>query len=240
MMANSVVLPAPFGPISAVIRPAGADSDAALTASKPAEAARHVLDRQAAAQPWAASRTCDATPRRRAKRSRTSANAPTRPRGAKQMTSIEHGAVDHEIEAGHVAGHELGALAERFDHQRADQRPEYGADAADDRRQQRLDRDPGAVGDAGIDEQEILHVEAAGGGSDRGGEHHGAELDRGRIDAERHGGILVLAHRDQPGAEARALDQPRNHQRDANEREDDIVKDRAALELERLRAADRA
>jgi hypothetical protein len=35
MMAKSVVLPAPLGPISAVMRPAGADSDAASTASRP-------------------------------------------------------------------------------------------------------------------------------------------------------------------------------------------------------------
>ena len=56
------------------------------------------------------------------------------------------------------------------------------------------------------------------------------------VDAERHGGVLVLAHRDQPGAEARALEQLRDHQRDGDQREDDQIEDRAALELERLRA----
>ena len=35
MIANSVVLPAPFGPIRPVMRPAGADSEAAFTASRP-------------------------------------------------------------------------------------------------------------------------------------------------------------------------------------------------------------
>ena len=35
MTANSVVLPAPLGPISAVMRPSVADSETLLTASKP-------------------------------------------------------------------------------------------------------------------------------------------------------------------------------------------------------------
>ena len=64
----------------------------------------------------------------------------------------QHAAVDDEIEAGRVAGHELGQLSERLDHQRAEQRPEHGADAADDGREQRLDRNPRPVGDAGVDE----------------------------------------------------------------------------------------
>src|SRR6266850_1155665 len=62
-------------------------------------------------------------------------------------------------EAGRVAGHKLGELSERLDHQRAEERTENGADAADDGGEQRLDRNPRPVGDAGVDEQKILCVE---------------------------------------------------------------------------------
>ena len=102
---------------------------------------------------------------------------PAMPRGAKATTTMSTLAVDDEIETRRVAGHELGQFAERLDHQRAEQRTEHGADAADDRGEQRLDRDPRAVGDAGIDEQEILRIEAAGRRGDRGRDRHGAELD---------------------------------------------------------------
>ena len=63
--------------------------------------------------------------------------------------------------------------------------------------------------------------------------HHGAELDHGGVDAERHGGVFVLAHRDQPGAEAGPLEQLRDHQRDRDQREDDPIEHSAAFELER-------
>ena len=53
-------------------------------------------------------------------------------------------------------------LAQPMQRKRADKRTEHRAGAADDRRQQRLDGDPGAVGDVGIDEEEILGIEAAG------------------------------------------------------------------------------
>ena len=46
MMANSVVLPAPFGPISAVMRPASAVNDARVDGEQAAEAARDILDPQ--------------------------------------------------------------------------------------------------------------------------------------------------------------------------------------------------
>ena len=131
----------------------------------------------------------------------------------------------------------LVAFAERLDGQRPDQRSEHRAGAADDRRQQRLDRDPGAIGDAGIHEEEILRVEAAGGRRDGGRDDHGAELDRSHVDAERPGRVFVLAHSDQPGAEARALEASRDRKRrHADKRQDDQIERRSALELERLRA----
>ena len=183
MIENSVVLPAPFGPISAVIRPASAASDALIDGKQPAEALGDVFDAEQRLSHGAAPPRCSARPSDAA--TRGSAKMPAMPRGANATTRIEHAAVDDEIEARRVAGHELGQLAQRLDHQRAEQRTEHRADAADDRREQRLDRDPRAVGDAGIDEEEILRIEAAARRRDRGRERHGAELDHGGVDAER-------------------------------------------------------
>ena len=90
----------------------------------------------------------------------------------------EHRAINNEIEAGGVAGQKLRGLAQRLDDKGTEQRTEHGADAADDRRQQRLDRDPGAVGNPGIDEEKILRVEASGGGGDGGRNNHGRQFDR--------------------------------------------------------------
>ncbi len=146
----------------------------------------------------------------------------------------QHAAIDDEIEARRVAGHELGQLAERLDHQRAEQRAEHRADPADDRREQRLDRDPRPVGDAGIDEQEILRVEAAGRRGDGGRDRHGRELDGVDVDAERLGGVLVLAHRHQIGAEPAVLDHPHDDERRRDQRQRDEIERHAALELERL------
>ena len=44
MIENSVVLPAPFGPISAVMRPASATNRCAIDGEQPAEALGDVLD----------------------------------------------------------------------------------------------------------------------------------------------------------------------------------------------------
>ena len=82
------------------------------------------------------------------------------PRGANATTTIIS-CHRSRVEPGRVAGDKFRRFAERLDHQRAEQRPEHRADAADDRREQRLDRNPRAIGDAGIDEQKILRVEAA-------------------------------------------------------------------------------
>ena len=56
------------------------------------------------------------------------------------------------------------------------------------------------------------------------------------IDAQRFCRILVLAHRDQPHAETRALDQLRYHERYADQRQDDPIERGAALKLERPNA----
>src|SRR5258708_15947429 len=89
----------------------------------------------------------------------------------------EQTAVDHEVEAGGIAGDELGQFAERLDNQRAKQRPEHGADAADDGCKQSLDGNPRPVGDTRVDEQKILRVETSPAGGDAGQNLHTCNLN---------------------------------------------------------------
>src|SRR5690348_11819437 len=202
MSANNVVLPAPLGPISAVMRPCGALSDTSLTASRPPKR------RETRSTRNSGSAMAGLRQRRRTHRAMAPLRKPAdQPARRKPDDQHQDAAVNHEVEAGRVAaGHQLRALTQATHQQRADQRTEHRADAADDRRQQRLDRDPGAVGQTGIDEEKILDVETAGRRGDRPGYHHCDELDRRRIHTKRRCGVLVLAHRNEPEPEPRALD----------------------------------
>ena len=112
------------------------------------------------------------------------------------------------------AGDQLRGFAEHVQRQRADQRAEHRAEPADDRPHQRLDRNPGAEGDVGVDEQEILRIERAGERGERRREGRSPAASPAGVDAERLGRILVLAHRNQIGAEAAALDDARQQHRD--------------------------
>src|SRR6188508_3357270 len=206
MMENSVVLPAPFGPTSATIWPSSAISDARSSASSPPKRREMFSTRKSSCM------TAPQETRNAARRERHHGN--------------QHATVDHEVEPRHVAGDELGGFAERLHHQRAEQRAEYRADAADHGREQRLDRDPGAISDAGVEEEKILRVEAA---ARRG---HRGELDAKHVDAGGSGGVLVLADGYKVCAEAACFEALRNQQRDRDEAEDDPVERRAALELE--------
>src|ERR1043166_607796 len=154
---NSVVLPAPFGPISAVMRPVSAVNDALSTASNPPKRF-DTFSTWSSVSATAVLRRCGVLGLlEHASHARDQSEQAAWRKGHHEN---QHATVDHEIETRCVAGQKLGELAQRLDHQSAEQRPEHRADAADDRCEQRLDRDPRAVGDAGIDEQEILRVEA--------------------------------------------------------------------------------
>src|SRR5262249_28667197 len=136
MIENSVVLPAPFGPISAVMRPALAVNDAPSTARRPPKRT-DTLSTRSNASAMAALRR-DAPPHQGADRGQQSGDATRR----KGNDSDEHATIDHQVEPGGAAGHELGQFSQCFDHERAEQRTEHRADAADDRREQGFDRDP--------------------------------------------------------------------------------------------------
>src|SRR5262245_8289525 len=138
MTENKVVLPAPFGPTSATIWPGSTKKAARSSASNPPKRCEIFSTRSMSAM--------GALPAaNELSRALEQTGDPARCEGHDQH---EHAAIDDEIEPGRVAGDELGGLAEQLHHQRAEQWPEHRADAADDRREQRLDRDPGAVGDA--------------------------------------------------------------------------------------------
>src|SRR5690348_6202129 len=103
IMANSVVLPAPFGPISAVMRPDSAASDARSTASRPPKRLETLSTRRSG-----------------------SAIAP--PQQSNQATrrkcdgEDQDAAIDDEIEPRRITGDKLGRLAQAADYQRAQQR----------------------------------------------------------------------------------------------------------------------
>src|SRR5215208_4219808 len=103
MIANRVVLPAPFGPTSATIWPSSANSDAWSSASSPPKRREMFL-------------TCSSSVTRLL-RLRREAGAQCRedPRDAARRErhhQHQHAAVDHQIEPRRLAGEKLGRLAE--------------------------------------------------------------------------------------------------------------------------------
>src|SRR5262249_35576648 len=162
IMAKSVVLPAPLGPMRAVMRPASASKETWSTARRPPKSLETCSTRSSGSGtgrlPW---RLGAPGSRRPPPQIGEHAHDATRREGDDED---EYAAVDDEIEAWRIAGQELGGLTERLHHHGAEQRAESRAAAADDRRQQCLDRDPRAVCDAGVDEKIILCVEATAGG----------------------------------------------------------------------------
>src|SRR6516165_3263802 len=120
----------PLGPIRALIRPVSTASETLSTARRPPKRlnARSTRSRGSAMDAlrcrWPQARKADAQGGQEARNS-------MRGKGYDQH---EHAAVNDEVKAGRIAGDELGQFAERPDNHRAEQRPEYGADAADDGR----------------------------------------------------------------------------------------------------------
>src|SRR5215469_11368643 len=181
MIANNVVLPAPFGPINAMMWPSRAVNETSFTANRPPKR----CDMRSTAKsglPMAGLRK-----RRRAHHSAPQLRKPTdqaawrKPDDQHQDTTIHD-----QIDTGRIAaGHHLCALAQPSHHQCAKEWTDHRTGAADDRRQQSFDRNPGAVSEPGIDEQKILDVETSRGCRDRPRYRHRCNLDRNRVDTER-------------------------------------------------------
>ena len=76
----------------------------------------------------------------------------------------------------------------------ADDRPPDRAEAADDGEQQDLDGDDLAEHAARADVEEVLDVEDAAHGAEHAADDVGLDLGPDRVDAQRLGRVLVLAH----------------------------------------------
>src|SRR5262249_57102481 len=128
MRENRVVLAAPLGPISAVIRPASKASETLSTARRPPKRLNTRSTRSSGSAMGAlqdrAPQTC-----KTCTQIGQQAHDPVRGKGHDQD---QHAAVDDKVEAGCIASDELGQFAERLDDPRADQRPEHAADTTDD------------------------------------------------------------------------------------------------------------
>src|SRR3954447_26531413 len=155
MNKNSGGLPAPVRPLSGVMHPACARNDARSRASRPPKRFDTCSTRNSGSTMAAAQRCRCRPPEGPETALQVEKNATDAARRERDDQD-EDAAIDDEIESRCIAGHELGELSEGLDHQRAQERAEDRADATDDGSEQSLDRDPGPIGDACIDEQEIL------------------------------------------------------------------------------------
>src|SRR5881394_3446959 len=105
MIENSVVLPAPLGPISAVMRPAGASNDARSRASRPPKRFDTCSTRNSGSTMAAAHRCRRRPPEGPETVPQVEKNAGDAARRERDDQD-EDAAVDDEIEARCIAGHE--------------------------------------------------------------------------------------------------------------------------------------
>src|SRR4029079_9478461 len=134
MIEKSVVFPAPLGPMSAVICPACAVSEAALTASKPPnlQVMPFTASNGSAMARLPSGHCRRPTPRQQLAHMREPADQAARHDPDDQH---EHRTVDDEIETGRIARQKFCALAHGLDHEGTKQRSEYCADTTNDRGQ---------------------------------------------------------------------------------------------------------
>src|SRR5689334_6170437 len=116
MMENKVVLPAPLGPMSAVIRPASTANEALSTASRPSKRLQ-TRSRRSNGSAMRALRRARPQP---GKTQAQVGDEPRNPLRRERDDEDEHTAVDDEIKPGRVAGDELGQFSEHLDDQRTE------------------------------------------------------------------------------------------------------------------------
>ena len=128
------------------------------------------------------------------------------PSGSATITSQQADAVEHLLGARHIDADRGQRAGERLGQSRqnegAEHRPEQGADAADDRRQDDLDRARDVEHLLGEQVVVIERVEHAGEGRHAGRDHHRDHLVAEGVDAGRARGLLVLADRQPEIADA--------------------------------------
>src|SRR5262249_29581671 len=193
MTLNSVVLPAPLGPMIPTISPGAARSETWRTAVSPPKRLVTASSSSIAAR---------------------GVQALTEPAdqalGNEAHDDDEEAAVDDQIDAHQPAAHvaEGGAQArlQRGDEEGAHERAHGSADAADGGvgREAQGEIDGEAV--EGIHEAHVLRPQGAARAGERGGDGDGQHLEPTAGDAEGLRGVLVLAHAGEPIAEPRALE----------------------------------
>ena len=174
---NSVVLPAPLGPTSALMLPAGTARLTSCTAFRPPK----LMD---SAQLAAACHFSSAArgPLEQPRRRLAAAADAARREGHDQD---QHHAVDHHADAGQLAEQVARQVGQRVQRQRAQHRSPQRAHAADDGAHQRLDRHGRAEGDGRVDVLKHLHIEGAGRAHEGRRQRDAAQLHAQRIDAAR-------------------------------------------------------
>src|SRR5271169_5795503 len=221
MRLKLVVLPAPFGPISATVSLAFTEKLTSWTARSPPN--RLLMLRMTKAS---------AIDHRLPGADRLSVNdagiaigeKPEQPGGPPQDHGNEDEAIHRELHAAERTA--KPALQERgrsFKQRGADHRAPQRADAADDRDQRRLDRNVEAERGIRIDEVDVLDVESAGERGEERADQVDVALDLLHVDADRFGGVLVLADRDQVIAHPRALDPVRDDEAGREQSERDVI-----------------
>src|ERR1700733_2567693 len=121
IIANKVVLPAPFGPIRAVMRPGCTVSETLSTARNP--------PKRLLTPPTRSSDSAMGLSRLQGIHGGETlphfAEQPGDAARRKSHDQDKNAAVDDQIESRRVTGDELGRLAQRLDHKRAEQRTEH-------------------------------------------------------------------------------------------------------------------
>ena len=220
-MLKQVVLPAPLGPIRATISPSPTEKVTFWAARSPAK----LFDSPSTSSSAGISRVrLVGRPGVEAERA-----AQRRPHamGQRHHHHQQADAVEDLLGARHVDAEAEHALAQRLgeagDQERADDRAEQGADAADDRPQDQLDR---AADVEDLLGKQVVVVEGEEDAGERG--HGGGEDDRVHlvaedVDAERPRGLLVLADRLPVVAGAAAQEQMADEERHHRQRQHHVV-----------------
>ena len=121
-------------------------------------------------------------------------------------------------------------LGDRGEDEGAEHRPEDRSGAAEHGDDDHLDVEPDVEGADRVDEGDPVGVDAAGQRADRRRQRERKDLVARRVDAHRRCGLLVLADRDQPVAEAAVRDPRDDQRRDDDQRQRQLVEQHVAAQ----------
>src|SRR5215467_3942225 len=192
MRLKLVVLPAPFGPISAIV-------SFSLTEKLTSCTARSPPNRLLRLRTTSASAIALSLHRLAADEALVGFRRDTdEPRRSPQDDCHQDQTVDRELHATRRAAEPtLQQCRCRLQQHRAYHRAPQGSDPADDRHQSRLDRDTEIERRRWVDEIDVLRVEGPGHRGEECADHVNVALDARRVHTDGFGGILILADGDE-------------------------------------------